>query len=360
VVLSQGAAEPPTPRPTLGLPASATSETPDDTELVSATPSPRFAHDHTIVALGSGQSCGCPVLLRSTDGGATWAAAAASPPYGRAVVLPPGYPADARIFVTNVATGGVPDFVAPAFGRPFVPLPLPPGDMAFSAAYQAGDPRLFVAGATAVWSLDAVGRIAPLLAYPNANQAATLATPTGDPAAAAVLVVAPRGSATPAALVPTQAVTLFSCSTAPACTAVSSLPHPNPSTLVVSPAFVHDHTLLFVAPDGVDVSSDGGRSLRPVALPRGAGQPSSAALVPSLSGGTVTLWTALQRAGSSVVVRSPLGDAQWVNVTDDPVLRRPGFVVPVAADRLLVVAPGFGFRCTVDDGASWKDRCPAV
>ncbi len=341
----------------LPFPTSATTETPEDTQLVSAAPSPHFAEDHTIVALGSGGSCNCPVLLRSTDGGATWAAAAGSPPYGRKIILPPGYPADARIFVSNAASGGVPNFVAPAFGRSFVPLPIPPGDIAFSAHYSRGDPRLFVAGIGAVWSLSDAGVGAPVLLYPNGNQAATLATPIGDPEAA-VLIVAPRGAATAAMPVPTQAVALFACGRSTPCAAISTLPNSTPSTVLVSPRFATDRTLLFVGQAGIDVSRDGGHTVGPVALP--GGQPSSAALVAAASAGSPTVWTGLQRGGSSVVVRFSLGSTRWVDVTADPVLRNPGLLVAIDADRVLAVIPGFGFRCTADGGATWKARCPAL
>ena len=342
---------------TLPLPTSAAAETPEDTQLVSATPSPRFGDDHTIVALGSGESCRCPVLLRSTDGGATWAAAEGSPPYGRKVILPPGFPTDARIFIGNAASGGVPDFVAPAFGRSFVPLPLPPGDIAFSANYARGDPRLFVASAGAVWSLSDAGVGAPVLLYPNGNQAATLGTPVGE-REGAVLIVAPRGAATTAMPVPTQAVTLFSCGRSTPCAAVSTLPDPTPSTVLVSPSFATDRTLVFVGSAGIEASRDDGHTFAPVALP--GGQPSSAALLAPATVGSLTIWTALQRDGSSAVMRSPLGSTQWVDVTDDPVLRNPGLVVAIDAARVLAVIPGFGFRCTADGGATWKARCPAL
>jgi DNA-directed RNA polymerase specialized sigma24 family protein len=343
----------------VGLPGSANRETPEDTQLVDAQPSPHFADDHTIVGLGSGSQCGCPVLLRSTDGGATWDAAASSPPYGRAIALPPGYPVDSRIFVSNEATGGVPDFVAPAFGKAFVPLPLPPGEIRFSAAYRAGDPRLFVAGATAVWSLDDTGVVAPVLAYPNANQASTLVTPTGD-ADTAVLVMAPRTTATPGTLVPTQAVTLFSCGRRTPCTAVSTLPYPNPTTMVGSPSYSSDHTLIFVSQNGLDASTDGGHSRYQVALPQEAGQLTSAALVPSRGGGPLNVWTVLQLNTSALVVHAPLGVPEWASTAANPALRQPSLIVTIAPDRLVLIAPRQGFLCTVDGGASWASRCPPL
>ncbi len=343
----------------VGLAASPKRETPEDTQLVDAAPSPDFANDHTVVALGSGSQCGCPVLLRSTDGGATWDTAASSPPYGRAIALPPGYPGDPRIFVTNEATGGVPDFVAPAFGKAFVPLPLPPGEIRFSAGYRAGDARVFVAGATALWSLDEAGVVAPLLAYPNANQASTIATPIGDPDIA-VLVTAPRGTATPGTLVPTQAVTLFSCGRRTSCTPLSALPYPNPTSMIASPSYSSDHTLLFVSQNGLDASTDGGQSRHHVALPQEAGQLSSAALVPSRGGGSLNVWSVLQLNTSALVIHSPLSVPEWASTAINPALHQPSMIVAIAADRLLLIAPHQGFLCTVDGGASWATRCPAM
>jgi RNA polymerase sigma-70 factor, ECF subfamily len=70
------------------------------------TPSPRFQDDGTLFATGSSASgCAetCGALLRSTDAGRTWQRLAAVGFLGGRLLLPPGYPDDARIFVSGPA-----------------------------------------------------------------------------------------------------------------------------------------------------------------------------------------------------------------------------------------------------------------
>jgi hypothetical protein len=356
------AAAPATPTPARGglvrLPSgTATAETPEDTHIVDVAPSPHATTDHTFVALGVGQTCSCPVLLRSTDDGATWLAAASAPLTAQSVVLPPAYPADPRIFVANQANGEVPDFVAASFGQPFVPLPLPPGDLALSAGFDHGDPRIFVAATGGVWSEDTTTHlVAPVLTYPSAY-VATLATPPQD-AGDAILVVAPSSSATPAAPVPTTAVTLAVCDQASSCTPRATLPELAPGVLTVSPRFAADHTLLVSWHDGsAELSTDGGASFHHLALPAGTGALASATLVPANATGTVTLWLSVQRAGGSAILTSHLGSTVWADATTDPALTHPGLLLP-AGDRVLFLADRLGLRCSADSGLSWHPRCP--
>lgn len=337
----------------------AAAETPEDTQIVDTAPSPHFAHDHTLVALGVGQACSCPVLLRSPDGGATWTAAAAAPLEAQHIVLPPDYPADPRIFVANLATGGVPDFVAAGFGQPFLPLPLPPGDLHLSAGFDAGDPRLFVAASSAVWSDDTTtGAVVPVLTYPTTD-VATLATPLGE-TDAAVLVVAPRLAATATAPQPTNSVTLFACGQTSPCTARATLDQPLPGALALSPDIAVDHTLLVFWQAGSAVlSTDDGRTFRPLPVPPNTQALDSAALVRTTTTGSVVFWVSVQRPAGHAVLSTQLGGpTTWSPVTD-PALTRPGTLVPADADRLLFLAYGLaGLRCSADNGASWHPRCP--
>jgi DNA-directed RNA polymerase specialized sigma24 family protein len=338
----------------------ATAETPEDTQIVDTAPSPHFADDHTLVALGVGQTCSCPVLLRSTDGGATWPAAAAAPLQAQHIVLPPNYPADPRIFVANLATGDVPDFVAAGFGQPFLPLPLPPGDLHLSAGFDGSDPRLFVAASSAVWSEDtATGAVAPVLTYPTTD-VATLATPLGE-TDTAVLVVAPRLATTPAALLPTSSVTLFACGQTSPCTARAALDQPVPGALALSPDIAVDHTLLvFWQVGSVVLSSDEGRTFRPLPLPAETQAVDSAALARANTG-SVVFWASVQRPTGHAVLASQLGGPNpWSPATTDAALSRPGILVPADADRLIFLAYGLpGLRCSADNGASWHPRCPS-
>lgn len=345
----------PTVTPSPGIlplpgPSTAAQETPEDTQLVAATPSPDFTRDHTILALGVGASCSCPTLLRSTDGGATWQAAPGAPPSGKALVLPPDYPHDPRIFIANDPFGGIPDFVAGGFGQPFWPLPLPPGPLAFSAGFDRSDPRIFVATADAVLTYNlATKAVQPVLAYPNSAQVATLATPVGDDVDAA-LVLAPRNTLVPTAAAPlTAAVALFACGQASSCRMSAATSLPSPGQLVVSPAYPTDHTLVVADRSMLLVSTDAGASLHTVSLP------SDATLVDVALAGP-ELWLATLHSSLRLLHASLAASPAWTTATADPT-SPTALLVAAAPDRILDLVPGRGFRCTTDGGRTWSPRC---
>ena len=60
----------------VGSPEAAEQETLEDSTVTAVQASPSYGLDHTIVALGSGKACACPVLLESFDGGGSWRASA--------------------------------------------------------------------------------------------------------------------------------------------------------------------------------------------------------------------------------------------------------------------------------------------
>jgi DNA-directed RNA polymerase specialized sigma24 family protein len=111
------------------------------------TPSPAYERDHTVFATaidsaGSSDSCGpantsCPLLYKSTDGGATWALLAAKDRGHGDILLPPSYPADPRIFSAglnlSVSTDG---------GETFSVLAPAAGPARMSPLFSAGDPRI--------------------------------------------------------------------------------------------------------------------------------------------------------------------------------------------------------------------------
>ena len=327
-------------------PLAPTEEGPEDMQLTDAARSPNYDQDHTVVAIGMGAGCHCPALLRSTDGGATWVTASLSPPSAAHLVLPPDWPTDPSIFISNDAFGGVPDLVAASFGSPFVPLPAPPGQLVFSSRYSSGDRRLFIAGRGVVWSyvVGPTPRLAPSLIFPNPNSIATLATPAD--ASSAVLVAAPdspRASAT----------ALYACDTA--CSATVVLPYAHPPRLAVAPS--EGSGQIIVATDGVNtrISTDGGYVFHSVS------QPTAIVSIRALALTETDVWmVGATRVGDFSVVRAPVHNLRdWMTLSGDPALSSDGSVVPLDVERWLYLPIGRGFRCTADGGQIWSGRCPA-
>src|SRR5581483_7364594 len=213
---------------------------PEDAQLVTAAAPSNYASSHTIVALGMGHSCSCPVLFQSTDGGATWSASTvAAPPASEQLALPPTYPADPRIFIgTNAQSGGA-AYVLASFDSVPTPLVGPAGHVALAAGFDYGDNRVFVAAQGAVFALMVEATpptLTPVLTYPQWVGTASLVTPT-DLAGAAVLVLAPPGTAAVGnvAAGQTPAASIVACGAGPTCAVRGAAP-PQALLLNASPS----------------------------------------------------------------------------------------------------------------------------
>jgi len=103
-------------------------------------------------------------------------------------------------------------------------------------------------------------------------------------------------------------------------------------------------------------STDGGRSFGSLLLPPGTTAVRSVAI----EGGRV--WVAsLDQSGRARLQWVQLGSDVWHAVT--PPSAHPAALVTVVAlgaDRVLYLLDGYGFRCSVDAGATWQAACPAA
>ena len=345
----------------------AAAETPEDVRVTTAATPPRApgTGPPAIVAVGTGQTCQCQVLLQSLDGGVTWSTPRDGPLVVlNQLVLPPAYPADPRIFGSNGdAEAGVPPFEAASFGATFQPLALPAGRIAVSADFDAGDPRLFVANTTGVWSLDvdAAPPATPRLEIETGSTTtpdgvvAALATPPARPGGPALLVWAPNLATVPGSLSsPHLNPTLMACPTTGRCATRSDVPGlpqfltvgaDTPDTVV---AWAWSSTLVFV-------SRDGGRSFTSVAVPSPGGLAFS--MVVMGAGGQV--WGSFTGADGEVARLSDAG--KWITTTGgDPLLRsRTGALIAVDSSRIIDALEGAGYRCTSVNGVTaWAPRCP--
>lgn len=333
---------------------SATAETADDAQLVSAAPAPEDDQHRTIVALGIGRTCGCLTMFQSTDRGSSWSVAE-GPPAGDQVILPPTYPSDPRIFIGTDANSGSPAFVASQFGALFTPInaTLPPGNIALAAGFDHGDPRVLAAGATVVSSYR-IGDAAatPVAIYPSQGRPASLATPTGS-ATTAVMMLLPS-----AAQVIGETAELAGSASTPrvvacdvasfACHTVSSVSLPYVGGLVLSSHYAVDRTMLAFGGSQVAVSSDGGAtfSMTPTNAPV-----RSAALVGS------TAWAVAAPIGAHVTLQRLEGNAWATLATAGTQLGTGGLVVALTSSQLLYLPDGLGFLCSLDGGQSWTMGC---
>jgi hypothetical protein len=329
-------------------------ETPEDAQLVTAAAPSDYASSHTIVALGMGHSCDCPVLFRSTDGGATWSASTvAAPPASEQVALPPTYPADPRIFIgTNAQSGGA-AYVLASFDSTPTPLVGPPGHIALAAGFDHGDNRVFVAAQGAVFTLmvDATPpTVEPILAYPQWAGTASVATPAGL-GSAAVMVLAPPGTTAVSNLPAgeTSAASVFACSAGTTCAVRGAAP-PQARRLNASPS---EGTSAAWWAQGVSVSRDGGQTFQtpPFAAP--------VVSVQSVAAVGARVWAIIQHGTTVALVWVSTAGGSWTDVTEsDSGLSRSGAIVAIAGGPVLDLLRGRGLRCTTDGGLTWAARCP--
>jgi DNA-directed RNA polymerase specialized sigma24 family protein len=344
-------------------PRTAAEETPEDVLLilVGTPPSGRAI----IVGTGMGVGCQCSVLMRSVDGGATWSATDGPPADATQLVLPPDYPSDPRIFFGVDPQVGVAPYVTAGFGLPYEHVVgLPPGEIAVSAHFDDGDPRLFSAGATAVWSVRMTDA-PPLKPHDEVDYSAWTATtripaavgtPAPTPGGPAVLVWAPSIATVPDAptVAPTSASRFLSCPAGGACIDVGNVPAP---PAVFSRVLAgRNGTVLAFTVQTAYLSHDGGHSFTELGYPQGA-----LAQSVTLAGPDWTPWLAWW-AGDGRHGIGRLGPAGWVDMSANlaPLKSSAVGLFPLGQDRIIASLHPQGYRCTASAGGAWASRCPAA
>jgi len=348
-----------TPLPAPGY--TAASETPDDVILsalgVAADGRP------VLVAVGTGKTCKCSVLLQSLDGGATWASTNGPPAQVNQLVLPPTYPNDPRIFAGVDPVLGSSPYMAAAFGQQFQALTaLPPGQVAVSAHFDDGDPRLFAAGQTAIWSIrvDVSSPVARDEVDYSAGGATThvvaaLATPAPSAGSPALLAWVPAPATvpgSPSGVPPLAQSIIVACPASAPCTTMTTI------AAIPWRLTLHGPTAV-LAYNGRSayISHDGGASFATFSLPPDSSIVDSIAL----GGTTLAPWVSFQRADKSVSVARLLPSGAWVDASGNSSAARTdlGQLVAVGADRIIEEFSTAGYRCTTIVGGPWASRCPA-
>ena len=337
---------------------SAAAEVPGDMQLTAVATLPG-AQSTVVVAIGSGQTCGCPVLTQSLDGGVTWTSTTGPPSAVKQLAIPPTYPSDPRIFAgVDPLTGQAP-YMAAAFGQPFQLLTgLPPGQVAVSAHLDDGDPRIFSAGLTGVWSVSINGR-GPLTPHEEIDYAAgsrvqnvvaALATPPSVTGGPAVLAWAPDAAFAPeSAMSPALGAAVFGCPVGGACRAAALIPQA-PGALIA----VGDIILAFRA-DAAYISHDGGATFRQLSLPDGSRDVTSMTLV----GSDLTIWMNTTLADGSVAVLQLLKGV-WTDASagERVIQTHIGQLVALGGGRIIDALVNAGYRCAQLTDLRWAPRCP--
>jgi len=340
----------------------ASAETPDDMQVSTATPSPNYDRDHTIVALGRGAGCACQALLMTTDGGATWQATSA-PPRGDQIVLPPAFPQDPAIYVGySSGQAGLTNFWSPHFGAPFEKLDgLPSGELSLPAGFDSGDPRVFASTPTGVWSRNlATGSLQPQLVETQDATPAT-ATPLRDPSLGLLALTSSQAlGATASSLSTGNSDTLWSCPPAQSCTALGTVPLLPGARLVVSSHVGGDGTILAYQTGSLYASTDGGHSFSAIDMPWNHAMFDALMATPTASG--VALWSVVPRGSGFAVMVKPSLSAPWVEADggNRGITAAGGSLVVVGAQRQLFFPAQGGLLCSVNGGVTWEARCPSA
>jgi len=324
-------------------------ETPADTYLIAAAGAADFTVSHAMVGVGFGQSCQCTVLFSTRDAGRTWDSAQAAPA-AEQVVLPSGFPErDHRVFVGTAPSSGVAPYVVDTAAGTLTPLPVAGGGhVALSAGFGDGDPRVFVTGTAAMWSVDTAtmqSRVELLDA--GTPTAALVATAPGSDDGAAVYVAIPSGAA---ALPPG----LYMCPTVAdaGCTLRSDPAVPGMTSLATTT--VSGRGAVIAVWDGsVHLSWDGGRSFV------GAGAPQAGLHINAVSAADGEVWAQASRTGVARhdVVMLDVSSGEWRDLGDVNGGLSVQVVVVAITGRVVLDAAPVGVLCTSDAGASWLSHC---
>jgi len=337
---------------------------PDDVRITAAAEPPAGGAP-AVVAMGDDRSCQCPVLLRSLDGGITWATATAPPAGVTQLVVPPDYPTDPRIFAGTDPYSGLSPMVASSFGAAFEPLSdLPAGQIAVSANFGRRDSRLSVASLSGVWSVNADGpsSVMPRLdiAYASTTfgSVAALATPPPSATGPDLLAWVPSVAVEPGNLPSSgNGPALMACTSAGMCSPRAGLPS-TPWRLVIGS---DGSTVVAYTPSALYLSRDQGGSFVPVALPTGSASAAYSVFSAAVVGGANDLWVSFTY-GRGARVESFTASGWADELGGDPVLQEQlaGALLPVGRLHILDALPNAGYRCTSIAAVEWLPRCPAA
>ena len=317
----------------------------EDVSVLDLVASPNYASDHTILDVGIVNGCSpppCYAAFGSTDGGRTWTYLPSRGLLAGQLIMAPEAFAAGRFF----AFGSAGLQVTNDGGASFTTIaPRLPG---FAAATVAGAPDDVVVSNFAAEGYSRAA--APKLLY---------SLGLGRQAQGPALFLADRQAALQPASDASDTsgrVHLLSCLSQ--CSDVASLPWSGRATLVGSPAYPADHTMVAASSlRDVAVSTDGGRTFTAHSIPA-AVSIHSLAIVPTARG--PRLLVLVEADGRISTIASDDFGGTWRNVPASPTrLFRPRVLRWLMGERLIEAgdeggpATSTAFRCSEDSGTTW-------
>jgi RNA polymerase sigma-70 factor (ECF subfamily) len=314
-----------------------------DATITDLEPSPQYSADHTILAAGADRNCPsppCQSLFVSHDSGHTWTTLPATGFAGTQLLLPPTSFSQGHFF----AFGQVGLQETTDGGRTFATSV--PDLAGFASTQPAGMGAMFSVSNAARWDFN--GGKAPTLGSAflpgwNAAGPATFLGP-GQPSLQPVLHANSAGFD----------VQVMSCVTT--CAAGPVLPWQENTTMVLSPEFASDKTLVAMSGSALAVSLDRGSSFSTVSLPAHQ-RALSAELTGGVAGPRILAVLASETSTLTVDYSDDLG-ATW-RASQLPAGHGVRSTLARATPTTLIVAmPGSQetqttFDCSKDAGLSW-------
>lgn len=332
---------------------------PEDAALVEITASPSYSSSPTLYASGTlSRGCGgpsCPVLFRSSDGGATWAQLPATGFAGGSIFLPPNYPEDSRIFASTPR--GLQ--VSLDSGDTFLTLSPVAGPAAISPAFSRGDPRILIGSSPAFEWRDDLKTARPLESQILGSSAINFAFSPSYPEDHRILA-----GATSVSQNTLHQSGVFLCEGISGCRRLSWLEGARGvPRLHLSPAFSQDDTIFALVGRRLYLSTNAGSGFSVLPAPRGL---TSVTLDPNFGPGRPTVYAATLRDGEQPggVWRSLDSGRTWQQLFSGDQLSGVTDLAVTPSGRILaLVAAGDGgtggFLCSVDGGRGWASRCVA-
>lgn len=337
--------EPPeSPTPSLSVLLPTLPDGADQPEQATITSLAESDDGRVILAGASPNSATGPTIYRSTDQGATWTRLPATNYRGGTLLLPPGFPAQPRIFAVGssgiqVSEDGGISFLSEFPGR---------GDGVLSADYASGDERLFIAGP-------------PPMSYR-----------AGDPGPTPINVVPPSTSQGGIDIGPTwatnkellvgtttlegsapNAATVYSC-TAQGCTKRFVHPDARGAPHIITSRSTPGYVIAWFG-NWFFRSVDGGITFTRKVIPPGL----AVASVYEAPNGDVYAAGVTSSLASGLFVSHNYGDS-WSAIGQGSLVGSgTRAILRLSGGRLIAaLAPHGGVACSDDDGVTWNRRCP--
>ena len=334
-----------------------------DAAFNSLTPSPSYQQDGTVYGSGTLlRDCyrpSCPVLYRTTDGGANWTSLPATGFAGGTILLPPSYSAANP---TLFAIGQVGLQRSDDGGTTFVPVTPTPVPATMMPGSPQADPQVLLA-------------TSPLSIYHTANGQTTLGpvlplklVSVDDVAATSDGTVFVTGEQADGASGYVEDGVVVRCPAQSACVVVQSDPTMQGMRLAVSPTFAVDHTVIAYAAQHAIVSYDGGATFTPLnSATSGAIEAVAYSATFALDGHVLI---ALQLAPSPTQTATEL-ESSTDGARTFSALTPQGLDARVKLNALQALPDGrilaalntgdpigtYGIRCSSDGGATWSVSC---